>query len=81
MVRGGIACIEHAYLRYSLWRRGAIPLNYVHFLEFAAKRILLRRIGGGYIFVHQLLLEHFAEYVYQDEERNHHGSQSREPST
>jgi hypothetical protein len=30
------------------------------FLDYAAERILLRKVGGGYIFVHRLLLEYFA---------------------
>jgi hypothetical protein len=37
-----------------------MPLNYARFLDYAAKRVLLRKVGGGYIFVHRLLLEHFA---------------------
>lgn len=77
LVRGFIACLEHAYLRYSLWRRGSIPLNYVRFLNYAAERILLRRIGGGYIFVHRLLLDYFAEKASQDEERNYYVSRSK----
>jgi hypothetical protein len=35
-------------------------LNYPPFLDYAAERILLRKAGGGYIFVHRLLLEYFA---------------------
>ncbi|GHO59201.1 helix-turn-helix domain-containing protein [Ktedonobacter robiniae] len=57
---GGIACVEHYILRYYLWRRGDIPWNYAAFLQYAKDRILLRRVGGGYIFTHGLLLEHFA---------------------
>ena len=30
------------------------------FLNSCAERILLRKVGGGYIFVHRLLLEYFA---------------------
>jgi hypothetical protein len=37
-----------------------MPLNYARFLGYAAKRVLLCKVGGGYMFVHQLLLEHFA---------------------
>jgi len=37
-----------------------MPLNYARFLDYAAKRVLLRKVGGGYMFVHRLLLEHFA---------------------
>lgn len=37
-----------------------MPWIYPHFLDYAAERILLRKVGGGYIFVHRLLLEYFA---------------------
>jgi hypothetical protein len=57
---GGIACIQHLLLRWHLWQSGSIPWNYPHFLDHAAERILLRKVGGGYIFVHRLLLEYFA---------------------
>ena len=36
------------------------PCNYDRFLNYAAERIFLRKVGGGYIFIHHLLLEHFA---------------------
>src|SRR6266487_1235889 len=38
---------------------GAIPRNYVQFLDYAAERILMRKVGRGYIFIHRLLLEYF----------------------
>ena len=57
---GWAACIQHIVLRLLLWRIGAIPRDYVAFLDYAAERILLRKVGGGYIFVHRLLLEYFA---------------------
>jgi hypothetical protein len=37
-----------------------MPWNYPRFLDYAAEQILLRKVGGGYIFVHRLLLEYFA---------------------
>jgi hypothetical protein len=43
-----------------LWRHDAMPLDYVRFLDYCAERIFLRKIGGGYVFVHRLLLEYFA---------------------
>ena len=58
-LNGGQACLRHAVLRFLFWRAGSIPWNYIHFLDYAAKRILLRRVGGGYSFIHRLLLEHF----------------------
>jgi DNA polymerase III delta prime subunit len=58
---GGVACIQHTILRLLLWRRGYIPWNYPQFLDYATERILLRKVGGGYIFLHRLLLDYFAD--------------------
>ncbi|WP_161982521.1 NACHT domain-containing protein [Dictyobacter alpinus] len=60
---GGWACIQHIILRILLWRSGVMPWNYAQFLDFATERILLRKVGGGYIFVHRLLLDYFAALV------------------
>ncbi len=57
---GGIACLQHLLLRLLLWRTRFLPWNYARFLDYTAERILLRKVGGGYIFVHRLLLEYFA---------------------
>jgi predicted lipid-binding transport protein (Tim44 family) len=57
---GGAASIQHAVLRTFLWRAGYTPWNYSRFLDHAAERILLRKVGGGYIFLHRLLLDYFA---------------------
>lgn len=57
---GGYAVLSHLALRVVLWRHGAMPLNYVRFLDYCVERIFLRRVGGGYIFVHRMLLEYFA---------------------
>jgi hypothetical protein len=60
-INGGIACIQHLLLRVRLWYERVIPWNYSLFLDYAAERILLRKVGGGYIFIHRLLLEYFAQ--------------------
>ena len=57
---GGQACLMHLALRLWLVLDGSIPWNYVKFLDYAAERILLRKVGGGYIFIHRMLLEYFA---------------------
>jgi MFS family permease len=57
---GGCACIQHGLLRLILCRGGCLPCDLVHFLDCATDCVFLRRVGGGYIFVHRLLLEHFA---------------------
>ncbi len=59
LLSGGIACIQHALLRFVLWKRGFIPWNYAHFLDYAAGLALLHKVGGGYIFFHRLLQEYF----------------------
>jgi DNA polymerase III delta prime subunit len=45
---------------FVLWSNKLAPWNYARFLDYCADRILLHKIGGGYIFVHRLLLEHIA---------------------
>ena len=57
---GGVACIQHFTLRQMLHKKGRIPWNYAHFLDYATDRLFLQKVGGGYIFVHRMLLEHFA---------------------
>ncbi len=58
---GGLACLQHLSLRGLLASRGCAPLRYVRFLDDATERLFLRRAGGGYLFVHRLLLEYFAD--------------------
>ena len=60
LIGGGAACIQHFSLRFILWRKGYLPWNYSRFLDYAAERLFLQKVGGGYIFVHRMLLEHFA---------------------
>ena len=67
LVNGGRACIQHLVLRIMLWRNGSAPLNYVRFLDYTAGHIFLRKVGGGYIFVHRLLLEYFASLEPEEE--------------
>src|SRR5205085_8399671 len=57
---GGEACIKYIILRLLLWFTHSIPWNYPRFLDYASERILLRKVGGGYIFIHRLLLDYFA---------------------
>ena len=60
LLKGDLTSFRHYILRYLLWRTGSAPWNYVPFLDYAAERILLRKVGGGYIFLHRLLLDYFA---------------------
>ncbi len=56
----GLICIQHLSLRLILWWNHYIPWNYARFLDYATQLIFLQKVGGGYIFIHRLLLEHFA---------------------
>jgi len=59
--RGGSAVIKYYVLRLTLWWSGYIPLDFVGFLDQCAKLILLKKVGGAYIFIHRMLLEYFAD--------------------
>ena len=70
LLAGGETCVRHFVLRRCIIRNGLIPWNYVGFLDHAADRTLLRKLGGGYAFVPRMLLEHFAaQYVEPSVER------------
>lgn len=58
---GGLACLQHFIVRGLLAYNGLAPLNYVRFLDEAVDRLFLRRTGSGYIFVHRLLRDYFAD--------------------
>ena len=58
---GGVDVIQHYTLRLILVIQGHTPANYARFLDYAVDRIFLQKVGGGYRFIHRLLLEHFAE--------------------
>ena len=60
--KGGISVIQHYVLRYFItYRNHYLPWHLIPFLDHSSDLILLRKIGGGYIFVHRLLMEHFAD--------------------
>lgn len=60
MVYGGAASAQHLLLRLILWRAGVAPWDYAQFLDHCDARVLLRKAGGGYLFIHRLLREHLA---------------------
>lgn len=60
LLRGGVAFLRHFVLRFILWREDVMPWRYVRFLDYAAQCMLLRKVGGGYIFIHRLLQDYYA---------------------
>jgi hypothetical protein len=68
-LQGGYPATRQFVLRLFLWRTGALPFKWLPVLEGATQALLLRRVGGGYVFAHPLLLDYFAR-LEQDPESN-----------
>ncbi len=58
---GGIEVIQHFLLRFLLFMKGYMPANYALFLQQSSDHIFVRQVGSGFVFIHRLLLEYFAE--------------------
>jgi hypothetical protein len=56
---GGMALVQYAVLRWMLSLQGARFFR-TEYLEAAADRALLHRLGSGYLFVHPMLRESFS---------------------
>jgi len=42
------------------------PVGHIAFSDYCKDRIFLRRVGDGYIFIHRMLMEHFAELATEN---------------
>lgn len=60
-VVGGLTILRHYIIRLLLARSHMFPWCAQAFLDDATSRILMRRVGGGYSFVHRRLLDYFAD--------------------
>jgi WD40 repeat protein len=58
---GGLDVIHHVILRGILFVSQAVPWRCAQLFDQAAEFILLRKVGGGYIFIHRYLLEYFSK--------------------
>jgi hypothetical protein len=52
--------IKHFLLRGLLRLQGSLPWRYGRFLDHAAQLVILRKVGGGYIYMHRLLQQYLA---------------------
>lgn len=58
---GGIDVLNHFTLRWMIYFKRQGPFDYAHFLDYTSDQLqFTQRVGGGYIFIHRMLLEHFA---------------------
>lgn len=69
LIGRGDAVIKHCLMRLILFAKGYIPWNYARFLDYGTGLIFLRKVGGGYIFEHRAIMEHFASLDEQAIER------------
>ena len=69
VISGGDIVTKHCILRFILWWQGHIAWNYARFLDYCHDRLFLRKVGGGYIFIHRMLMEHFASLTDDDIKR------------
>jgi hypothetical protein len=60
LLRGGLFCLQHLAVKLIVRVRGYGPWRYATFLNAAAQLLLLRKVGGGYVFVHRMLLDYLA---------------------
>ncbi len=58
--RGHLSIILYISLRWVFTRYHLLPYHLYSFLDYSVDLIFLRRVGGSFIFVHRLLMEHFA---------------------
>jgi hypothetical protein len=57
---GGGVWLAHHAARWTASKAGLLPRDLLGFLSHADERLLLRRAGGGYQFLHRTLQEHIA---------------------
>ncbi len=60
LIYGGAAILLHGAIRLALALTSPLPIRLVRWLDDATQRGLMRRVGGGYMFMHATLLEHLA---------------------
>ncbi len=62
LLRAGLDVIQHYVLRVTLRVERGIPFRLAEFLDYAVNELrFLQKVGGGYIFIHRILLDHFAD--------------------
>jgi serine/threonine protein kinase len=59
-IYGGGVALQHFVLRRELMHKNIIPSDLVDLLQEGVQLGFIRRVGGGFIFIHRYLLEYFA---------------------
>lgn len=58
---GAKSLLQHFWLRVVIALSNGLMFRSRTLLDAAADRVLLRKVGAGYLFIHRLVLEYFAE--------------------
>jgi eukaryotic-like serine/threonine-protein kinase len=58
---GGFDYLKHQTLKWIVTATGQLPKPLGAFLDYACELSFLKPVGGGYLFLHRLLQNHFAE--------------------
>lgn len=66
---GGLAVTRHYALRLFMKLEYGFPLSPIQRLDYCVTSNLLHKVGGGYIFIHRLLMEYFASLNDEDVKR------------
>ncbi|HEX6387722.1 MAG TPA: NACHT domain-containing protein [Anaerolineae bacterium] len=74
LIYGGRTVIQHYTLRYLLAQHQILPFPFsdarlIAFLDAMVHCIFLRRVGGGWVFIHRTLLEYFASLHPENDRR------------
>jgi hypothetical protein len=59
MIGGGLYVLRHFVMRLFLWTNRSMPWHSIALLDYASERLFLRKVGGGYIFIHRMLMDYF----------------------
>jgi len=57
---GGSTVTKHLLVRVILRREDCNPWRYARFLDHTSRLVFLRKVGGGYIYLHRYLQDYFA---------------------
>jgi hypothetical protein len=57
---GALTILQHYLVRLALWIERTLPLDLLPLLDAASDLLLMRRAGGGYIFLHRMFMEYFS---------------------
>lgn len=67
---GAMEITNHFILRLILFATAELPWPHQEFLDYAADCVLLRKVGGQYIFIHRLMLDHFSRRLDRKKPQN-----------